>query len=267
MVEKDDHMTNFFPVISCICITRGKPEMLSRAIGCFTAQIYPSKELIIVYEEDDDATIAFLKSGNIILQDECIRSICVSITPKLPLGELRNIGINAAAGEYICQWDDDDWYHTKRLYEQFRVIRESGYDSSILAYWLVFDAVRNKSYISNRRLWEGSILCKKTTLLLKPYEQIHIGEDTPTIDFLVESNLLQPIDRLPFLYIYVYHGSNTWDQAHWNFIFECSTALREKDSQMIAAILNGDYSPAGASFMLDEIVKHYYDEMVPEINK
>lgn len=255
-------MTNMFPVISCICVTRAKPAMLERAIGCFSAQVYPAKELIIVYEEDDDATIAYLQSCHFISQER-IRTVCAEINPKKPLGELRNLGINAASGEYICQWDDDDWYHANRLYEQLRVVQESGNDGSILANWLVFDAVTNKAFISNRRLWEGSILCRKSTLLLKPYEGVHIGEDTPTIDYLAELNLLQPIEHLPCLYIYIYHGGNTWHHAHWSYIFECSTPLREKDSAMIAAILDGRYSPTSASFILDEIMIRYHYEMVP----
>lgn len=255
---KNNVMTNCLPVISCICVTRGKPDMLGRAIDCFNAQVYPHKELVIVYEDDDDATIAFLTTDTSILQHTDIRLVCLSVNPKLPLGELRNQGIQVATGEYICQWDDDDWYHANRLQEQYRIIKESRRDGSILAQWLVFDAVSKKGFISNKRLWEGSILCKKDTLLLKPYEQKAIGEDTPTIDYLDKMNLLQSVDHLPWLYIYVYHEKNTWDRAHWNYIFQCGTALRAQDDEAIAAILEGRYSPAAASGVLDEIAAHHY---------
>lgn len=249
-------MTNCLPIISCVCVTRGKPNMLARAIDCFTAQTYPSKELVIVYEDDDDATIGFLATDE--ARHAAIRLVCLSVHPKLPLGELRNRGIQVAAGEYICQWDDDDWYHANRLQEQYRIIQESQRHGSILAHWLVFDAVSKRAFISNKRLWEGSILCKKSTLLLKPYEQKAIGEDTPTIDYLDKMNLLQSVDHLPWLYIYVYHEKNTWGLAHWNYIFQCSTALRAQDDEAIAGILEGRYSPEAASCMLDEIAEHHF---------
>lgn len=259
-------MTNTFPVISCVCVTRGKPAMLNRAIVCFMTQLYQPKELIVVYEEDDTATIAFLEANRATLSGTPVRFICAGVSPKLPLGELRNMGIRAASGEYICQWDDDDWYHTSRLQEQFRLMQAYGYEGSILAHWLVFDAVHKKAFVSNKRLWEGSILCKKTTLLLKPYEQKHIGEDTPTIDYLVALNRLHVIDNFPCLYIYVYHGNNTWGYHHWNYIFACSTVLPEKDTETIVAILDEQYSPFEASLLLDKIAAHYHNRKTAAIS-
>jgi len=45
------------PVISCICVTRKKPALLERAVRCFLIQSYQQKELVIVYEDDDQVTI------------------------------------------------------------------------------------------------------------------------------------------------------------------------------------------------------------------
>jgi glycosyltransferase involved in cell wall biosynthesis len=243
-----------YPVISCICITRAKPQMLKRAIACFTAQSYIEKELIVVYEDDDVATEYFVNTYK-HSPGESIRFICVNTTPKCTLGELRNIGIDKATGTFICQWDDDDWCHVNRLEYQYNVIRNTSYKASVLTQWLVFDAIKGNAYISNKRLWEGSLLCCKSLIGQKQYEHVAMGEDTPVIDFLKSSNHICEIACCSNLYIYVYHGCNTWHLAHWEEIFRCSKYLGKKISQEIAMILNGEYQHKEASEIVDWLLQ------------
>jgi glycosyltransferase involved in cell wall biosynthesis len=245
------------PVITCVCVTRNKPLMLKRAIACFTAQSYPAKELVIVYEDDDSSTEKLVNEAEIISRDD-IQLVRIKSVPKTTLGELRNIGINAARGGFICQWDDDDWCHKNRLTEQYNVIMKHDREGAVMTQWLVFDAIDKVAYISNKRVWEGSVLCKKTALQLMPYENKSIGEDSATIDYLVSQNCLHLMNDVPGLYIYVYHGSNTWNFEHWNYIFECSTALSYDHSLCIADILNGKYSVYAGSLLLDKMLQNEY---------
>jgi glycosyltransferase involved in cell wall biosynthesis len=257
MVEKEIIMNRKLPLISCICVTRNKPAMLKRAVECFLTQSYPEKELVIVYENDDIETLSLLDAGEIVAGAD-IQLIGVKAVPKAPLGELRNIGIRAASGAFICQWDDDDWYHMNRLTEQYQELSRHNRHGSIMTQWLVFNALNNRAYISNVRPWEGSILCRKELLLRQPYEQKHIGEDTPTVDYLLSQNNLHLINDMPGLYIYVYHGGNTWHHDHWSYIFRCSKGLPRKDSLEIADILSEKYSVYTASLLLDEILESKY---------
>lgn len=250
-------MFNELPVISCVCVTRNKPVLLKRAIECFLAQSYKRKELIIVCESDDPGSIALAGAISEGAGEE-IRVVTVNAVPKTTLGELRNIGIKAASGEFICQWDDDDWYHKDRLMAQCYALREHGRDGAILTQWLVFDDLEKKAYISNMRLWEGSILCRKTTLQLMPYERKHLGEDTATVEFLAFKDSLHLMKDVPGLYIYIYHGANTWNYEHWNFIFECSKALSIDDSLTISDILAGRHSVHTGSLLLNGIIERQY---------
>lgn len=254
-------MNNQFPVISCICVTRGKSAMLKRAIECFTAQSYQQKELVIVYEDDDTKVIELVETIE-VKSDSDICLVCIKAVPKTVLGELRNIGVRAARGEFICQWDDDDWYHMNRLMEQYVELTKYGREGAVMTQWLVFDSVNRRAYISNARTWEGSILCRKPLLENKSYEQKGIGEDTATIDYLVSIDCLHFMHNVPGLYIYVYHGSNTWNQDHWNYIFKCSTPLSYKDSTNISDILNGKYTVCMASLLLDEILERQYSRIL-----
>ena len=246
------------PLISCVCVTRRKPELLARAIECFSAQTYPNKEMIILYEDDDPATAAFVAAG--FPADSGVRLFRVPAYPKIALGELRNLAVRIARGEFVCQWDDDDWYHMRRLEEQYVKLFEEGRHGSIMTQWLVFDSLTSTAYVSHVRLWEGSILCKKSILQLKAYEDKPLGEDTATIEYLARIDCLHFLAETPGLYIYVYHGSNTWNYDHWCAIFRCSTALSAADSQVISDILKGRYSVCDGSRYIDSILERYYSE-------
>lgn len=241
---------NNCPLISCICVTRGKPQLLRRSILCFETQTYLNRELIIVYEEDDLQTAEFLRHRTDWAN---VRIVVVKAIPKHSLGSLRNIGIAMAIGNFICQWDDDDWYHVRRLELQLNALSGTGKKASILKQWLVFDECSCNAYISNKRLWEGSVLCDWATIRQKPYEPIGRGEDTPVIDYLKENHWLHEIESKAGMYIYVYHGSNTWSEGHWNYIFDCSQKLTAENSQEVRDILNGKYTNAEASDRIDQI--------------
>jgi len=243
-------------LISCVCVTRKKPELLQRSIECFLDQTYSNKELIILYEDDDLDTGRFVAKG---FQPETgIRLFRVPSYPKMTLGQLRNLAIKAARGEFICQWDDDDWYHMSRLEQQYTKLSNERRHGSILTKWMVFDCFTATAYLSNVRLWEGSILCRKSVLQQKEYEDKPLGEDTATIEYLASIDSLYLMDEMPGLYIYVYHGNNSWDFEHWSDIFRCSTALSAEDSSTVAAILNCKYPIGEASLLLDEIVQRSY---------
>lgn len=256
-------MNNRYPMISCVCVTRKKPALLKRAISCFTAQSYSPKELIIVYEDDDTDTIFFINSLKLSLRSD-VRLVGVNAIPKTSLGELRNLGIGASQGDYICQWDDDDWYHSNRLMDQYNALEANDRVGAVMTQWLVFNTVDNKAYISNTRVWEGSILCRKDILQANPYVDKSIGEDTPTIEYLVSRDCLHLMSDVPTLYIYVYHGSNTWNYEHWNYIFKCSTELPYDDALVISDILNGKYTVQEGSLFLENILEDSKNLQVPK---
>src|SRR5688572_3738294 len=79
-----------FPLISCVCVTRNRPNLLQNVIACFLSQTYPNKELVIVYEDDDVATKVFLKQQRM----PEISIFEVASASKLTLGALRNFSIS-----------------------------------------------------------------------------------------------------------------------------------------------------------------------------
>lgn len=214
------------PLISCLCVTRARVSLLSRAVRCFFEQSYRHRELLILFDSDDAATRQYVDT----LSDERIHGIEVSSSPRQSLGSLRNLAVAEARGQYVCQWDDDDWYHPDRLTAQLSALRSSGRPACVLSRWTCVDAESRRAYISPPRIWEGSILVERERMV--PYPDLARGEDTVALDILSERQHLHMLDR-PELYVYTFHGCNTWDRSHWAYVLGKSTVVPWNESQEI----------------------------------
>jgi glycosyltransferase involved in cell wall biosynthesis len=235
------------PLISCLCVTRNTIPLLTRAVNCFKAQTYKNKELILVYEDNATHIKQFAEG----LNDERIKVIEIPAIPKRPLGELRNISISASNGDYFCQWDADDWYHNQRLEIQMKYISLLHKPVCMLTYWIIYDATTGRSFWSYKRIWEGSILCKKTLLIdTVSYPCMEKKEDYYFVAELVKRKLIFPVDN-PNLYIYVYHGDNTWNYEHFKSNFNGGKELSGGASMIIKNIMDGKYSNKKASKLLN----------------
>ncbi len=244
-------MAETYPLISCICVTRDRPALLRRALDCFLAQTYPRRELVILFEQDDAATRELLQRRP---RDERIRLVCVERSPDKKLGHLRNHAIHQSSGDFVCQWDDDDWYHQDRLAHQYAALRDAGRQASILSRWMMFDATPGnpRAYISYPRLWEGSVLCRKELIQQRRYANVERGEDTPVVRALSEADALHVIADAPHLYVYTVHGGNTWEREHFGDIFGRSMPLPPVMQEAIHGILQQRYSVADGSGLLDK---------------
>lgn len=228
------------PLISCLCISCNyRASSLKRAIHLFQQQSYPNKELVILYLKDDLATKELVSC----LHDDRILTVEIENRSAYSLGELRNLSIDKSRGEYICNWDDDDWYHPDRLKEQFEAIVKSGKAASILACWLMYDMKNKEAFISSFRPWEASIMCSKKVLQNDQiqYPAWSKGEDKPFISALAEKNMLFPL-ICPQLYIYIYNGNNLNNAEHFKRIFYDSQKLPAFQSEAIANILQAEVS-------------------------
>lgn len=224
------------PLISCICVTRKRVHLLSRAIQCFLHQTYINKELIIVFEDDDTETLAFSKEAS--KQYQNVKWYPVKRAPDKHLGALRNEAISFASGVYICQWDDDDWYHPERLSFQFSELQQSQKEACVLGYEIIFDALHQQSYLSCLRFWEGTVLCSKDITMKYSYRNIEKGEDTPFITTLQQYALVYLSQKITPFYIYVYHGKNTWDYHHFKTFFPYCKKLPTPINDVIIKLLD-----------------------------
>jgi glycosyltransferase involved in cell wall biosynthesis len=245
-------------LVSCLCVTRGKPDQLRRAISCFQGQSYQSRELIVLSEDDDERTEAVL--DQVTPSDGRIRRIRIPSRPKLTLGQLRNLSIEGALGRFICQWDDDDWYHTDRIALQVQALESNASSACLLTNWLVFDEITRDAYFSHFRLWEGSLMCRRDLYTVGfSYPALSRSEDYVLVDQLMKGGHVFPL-TFAGLYIYTTHSNNTWPRAHFEGIFSRSQKLSGKHAELLEQILAGTLSHAAASARLRD------EEFLRELN-
>ena len=139
----------------------------------------------------------------------------------MTLGEVRNIAIQGAMGEYICNWDDDDLYHPLRIEGQMTGMLQARATVSILLRLLIWHPIKGRVVVSSRRPWKGSLLANRS--LMSSYAAENRGEDTPVISALQNSARVAYLDA-PELYVYVRHPHNISDEDHFETIERTATS-------------------------------------------
>ena len=227
------------PLVSCICITHNAVDLLKRSIACFQHQTYSNTEIIIAYTSDNAGTKAFL--------DQLCDTRIVGLEfpeQSLTLGQKRNLAIEKSHGFYFCVWDDDDWYSNTRIEFQVQRLKDTSFKCSVLDQLLIYDGKENEAYLSGKRwAWEQTLLCEKSVTQdpLLRYADLNYGEDSELVFQLREKDLLLTIHN-PTLYVYIYHGHNTWHRKHWEEnILQWGTKLPPGQTILVKAVLDGEY--------------------------
>jgi hypothetical protein len=101
----------------------------------------------------------------------------------------------------------------------------------------LYDDVTKRSFISFVRPWEQSMIAERA--ILPPFPNVSKSEDTPVVAELIRQRQVTLLDR-PELYIYTYHGMNTWDGYHWKRILRRSRPLGAQTSGLVSVLLNSD---------------------------
>ena len=218
------------PLVSCLCPTFGRVPMLRRAIGCFAAQTHVPRELVVVYQSHDAPTRDYLRT----LADPSIRAIEIAPSPHLGPDGLRNFCLEAARGDYVAVWDDDDWFAPTRLAEQLAAARVAGRAGCCLQRIFLYDSVTHQAYVSMHRAWEMSLVIERASM---PRYANARGADSELMSALLRDEKLAPLDR-PDLYIYIYHGGNYFSRRHWKSNLAGRGApLASAESARVAALL------------------------------
>jgi Glycosyl transferase family 2 len=215
------------PLVTCLCVTSGRVELLKRAVQCFLDQTYPRREMVVVHGPADVATRRYLAT----VQEPSILRILVPDFSRRSLGALRNIARRTGSGSYVATWDDDDWSHPSRLEEQLAIIRETGMQGSVLKRLIMYDYLTKRAYVSCERPWENSAVVERSSF--PEYPNVAKGEDTAVLFPLIRDGKLARLDR-PDLYIYTFHGANTWNRQRWQRMVRLSHPIDPKCREQIA---------------------------------
>ena len=200
-------------------VTANRQHIAKRSIKCFADQLYPNKELIII----DDGK----ENYNKVLKDYSkldIKYVRIEKKKNMSLGYLRNCSLDNATGDYIVQWDDDDWYHPKRLDIQADILNK-GYDACCLSATIMH--INSKEYKDHPFIGQlrdgipGSIMHKKNQNIR--YSNLNREEDTYYLREWSRKKLYIFDTSYNYLFIRSYHGNNTWEIEHFQRRLKNST--------------------------------------------
>jgi len=192
-------------------VTANRKRLMKRSIQCYKNQTYRNKELVIIDDGEQDLSGAL----EMIPEDELVYKK-LERTPDNTLGKLRNISLDAANGDYMVQWDDDDWYHPRRIELQAEVI-DAGYDACCLSAALMH--LDDPTYMEHPYVGvlpegiPGSIMHRRDEEIRYPHTRR--AEDTVYMKDWMDKKYTKLQDEYAYLFIRCYHGSNTWEKDHF----------------------------------------------------
>jgi glycosyltransferase involved in cell wall biosynthesis len=115
------------PLVTAVIPTRNRPLLISRAVRSALGQTYQPMEVVVVVDGPDAATDLALAS----IQDERLRVI--RLPQSVGGSDARNVGVQAARGEWIGLLDDDDEWFGQKIEVQLRRALCSKFDFPIVS--------------------------------------------------------------------------------------------------------------------------------------
>jgi len=138
------------PLVSCICVTANRRHMIRAALESYVSQDWQNKELIVIDDGSPDVRDLCVDLPNAVY-------ICVAGPQKI--GTKRNLACEAASGEIIITFDDDDWSASNRVSDQVTRLLESGKAVSGYHSMLFWDGQRGFKYKGTPDYSLGTALC------------------------------------------------------------------------------------------------------------
>jgi glycosyltransferase involved in cell wall biosynthesis len=162
-----------------------------------------------------------------------VRTVPVN-EPGLSLAALRNISLEAASGDVVCQWDDDDCCHAERIAVQLgRMRAEAGQVSFLTDHLQFLEDDRALVWVDwmlggqpgRDQLAPGTVMMERDSRFRYPETGpfVRRGEDSAFLWSLYDQARVVPVRGQGHLYLYTYHGRTTFDrERHYRLSTRCS---------------------------------------------
>ena len=193
------------PSVTAVMITGLKRErypMARISIECFKRQTYPNKNLLIVNHGEE----------SLCSNDSRIRELRLQKSRWHTVGDLRNLALEHATGDFIINWDDDDWHHPRRMEVQMKAQMKARHeDAAVLLKNRIHHSLVNgcSRYAEYPKGAEATILHPRK--MAYRYPSLLRGSDTV---FVRQFAGRLAIENDPAMHIRFFHGMNLWDAGH-----------------------------------------------------
>lgn len=235
------------PLVSAVMVTgkhAARRPFAAAAIKSVEQQTWPTKQLIIV--TDDPATAELYESWTYLIPFK----VCYIAGPR-SLGELRNEGLQQADGEYVMQFDDDDWSHPGRMVAQMAFAAPDR--AVVLKRQVRYSFVNDAAFVYKQSRpgqgIHGTVLHPRKPDLI--YEAIGKHEDSHFLDKHFPGDKLKVLDNsmCPHLYLrfLLRSGLNTWSARHIMGPYAASTHdgrrdLSPESNEYLNKVLASEYA-------------------------
>lgn len=179
--------------------TASREKWWWQAVRCFQLQTYHQKELLVGSED-----------GHELARFPPVDGLRLIHVPRFPrLGTKRNWINRHARGSIIAHWDDDDWYHPRRLEEQVAVLIANP-SVHVTGYRTCLFRSPNGCYLysGSPKFAVGSSLCYRREYWEgHPFEGENVGEDGRFVQRAMR--VILPQEQGPERMVAHDHGNNT----------------------------------------------------------
>jgi len=198
--------------VSCLIVTADRKNLLRRSLHSYKRQTHSNKEIVIV-DSGEEPVENLLTDFN----SEELKYIRIEPSKKYVLGDLRNISLEHATGDYLTCWDDDDWFHPDRIAIELQVLKQ-GYDACCLTGNLFhIDTEEFMEHPYRGLLPNGSpssIMHRRSEDIR--YPSLKREEDTVYLNEWRKKKRYKSIDlSYSYLFIRVFHGTNVSGKKHF----------------------------------------------------
>lgn len=183
--------------VTAIMVTghrKGRRAFAMNAVDCFLRQNYGACDLLVI---NTGASLEISKAN--------VREVCLD-QGAMTLGDLRNLGLEEARGEFVIQWDDDDWHHPDRIAAQIEFSDDG--EPCLLGEQIRHSFTTRRSFVAVIGSGiHGTILHRRDCT--PRYPSLARGEDAVFTESFSKHGILH---GKPHLYVRFYHGMNTWHE-------------------------------------------------------
>lgn len=155
-------------LVSVVMPTYKRSEKLIRAIDSVLNQSYQNLELLLVNDNEPNDEYTVLLKSRVVKYQNDPRFHLILQEKHINGAVARNVGINAAKGEYIAFLDDDDWWEADKLRIQIEELQNlspewGGISCRIKRY-------NNDKLIMSQPMYKEGYVYKEVLMLTADYE-------------------------------------------------------------------------------------------------
>ncbi len=129
-------------LVSCLCVTEDRPAFAPWLLWNLRKQDHVRRQLVVVDSSRDEDAATWEDAGEVVV---------VRCAPGTSVARKRNLAVEAATGDVVAWFDDDDWQHPRRLSILVAALsKDAGLAGSARGWFVDLARDRAREYVSQR---------------------------------------------------------------------------------------------------------------------